>query len=57
MYVPVVFVLVPDVRRQGREGRKGSRKEECRIFTNSRTVTQTRPASYLNQRVFVRGRN
>lgn len=45
------------VRRHGKEGRKGSRKEECNIFTNSGKVTQTLSAPHLNQKVSVRSRN
>lgn len=41
----LMFVLMPEVglgeeAREGKEGRKGSRKEECQRFTNSRKVTQ-----------------
>lgn len=43
--------------RQGKEGRKGGRKEECRIFTNSRKVTQTLSAKHLNQNACGGGRN
>lgn len=43
--------------RQGKEGRKGSRKEECHIFTNSRKVTQTLSAKHLNQNACGGGSN
>lgn len=51
MYVPVMFVLVPDLTwsegKERKEG-KGAGRKKRRIFINSRKVTQTRTAAYLN---------
>lgn len=52
MYVPVMFVLVPDLTwsegKEWKEG-KGAGRKKCCIFINSRKVTQTRSAAYLNK--------
>lgn len=52
MYVPGMFVLVPDLTwsegKERKEG-KGAGRKKCHIFINSREVTQTRSAAYLNR--------
>lgn len=52
MYVPGMFVLVPDLTwsegKERKEG-KGAGRKKCHIFINSREVTQTRSAAYLNK--------
>lgn len=50
-----MFVLMPEAglgeeSREGKEGRIGSRKEECHRFTNSRKVTQPLSVPYLSQK-------
>lgn len=57
----LMFVLMPEFglgeeAREGKEGRKGSRKEECHRFIKSRKVTQ--PLSVPSEwHVFVRSRH
>lgn len=47
-------ILMPEVglgeeAKEGKQGRKGSRKEECQRFTNSRKITQPLSVPCLSQ--------